>query len=75
MDEGLGFRPQQQGKLFKRFSRLKLGRSELKPVSIPGTGLGLYLSAMASKSMGLTLTGESLGEGKGAQFRLEGRCS
>ncbi len=74
VDEGLGFQPEQKGKLFKRFSRLTLRQSQLKPNSVPGTGLGLYLSAMASKSMGLTLVGESLGEGKGAKFKIEGKC-
>jgi two-component system sensor histidine kinase VicK len=71
-DHGLGFSPQNQKWLFKRFSRLPFLRSDLKPVSIPGTGLGLYLSATASRAMGLTLKGQSQGEGKGAQFVLEG---
>ena len=72
IDHGLGFAPQNQKWLFKRFSRLPFFRSDLKSSSIPGTGLGLYLSATASKAMGLTLTGKSGGEGKGAEFILEG---
>jgi two-component system phosphate regulon sensor histidine kinase PhoR len=72
-DQGLGFSPENQGFLFRRFSRLPFARPDLKPVSIPGTGLGLYLSATASKAMGLTLMGYSQGEGKGAVFVLEGR--
>lgn len=67
IDEGLGFQPEHQTHLFKQFSRFR-------PSAIPGTGLGLYLSAMASKAMGFTLTGQSRGEGKGAQFNLEGNC-
>ena len=72
IDQGLGFAPEQEQALFKRFSRLEGEKSSLKTHSIPGTGLGLYLSASASKAMGLTLTGKSLGEGRGAQFVLEG---
>ena len=72
-DQGLGFSPENRGFLFKRFSRLPFTRADLKRVSIPGTGLGLYLSATASKSMGLTLAGFSQGEGQGAVFVLEGR--
>ncbi len=72
IDHGLGFSPENQRWLFKRFSRLPFVRSDLKPISIPGTGLGLYLSATASRAMGLTLRGNSLGEGQGAEFILEG---
>jgi len=72
VDQGLGFQPEREDFLFKRFSRIPLSRTELKPTSVPGTGLGLYLSASASRAMGITLQGQSLGEGKGAQFILEG---
>jgi len=72
VDQGLGFEPESGGFLFKRFSRIPLSRTELKPSSVPGTGLGLYLSASASRAMGITLEGRSLGEGKGAEFILEG---
>ena len=72
-DKGLGFSPDQEGDLFKRFSRLEGESANLKNQAIPGTGLGLYLSATASKAMNLTLTGKSLGEGKGAQFKIVGR--
>ena len=71
-DQGLGFEPESGGELFKRFSRIPLRKTELKPVSVPGTGLGLYLSASASRAMGITLEGKSFGEGKGAEFVLEG---
>ena len=72
VDQGLGFAPERETFLFKRFSRIPLTNIELKPVSVPGTGLGLYLSASASRAMGITLQGQSLGEGKGAGFVLEG---
>lgn len=72
-DQGLGFSPENEPFLFRRFSRLPFRRADLKSVSIPGTGLGLYLSGTASKAMGLTLTGYSHGEGKGAVFVLEGK--
>ncbi len=71
VDQGLGFKPQNQNYLFRRFSRLPQ-RANDKSVAIPGTGLGLYLSASASRAMGITLRGVSLGEGKGAEFSLEG---
>ena len=72
VDQGLGFEPESESFLFKRFSRIPLRKTELKPTSVPGTGLGLYLSASASRAMGITLEGRSLGEGRGAEFILEG---
>ena len=72
VDQGLGFEPGSEDFLFRRFSRLPFQRSDLKSSSIPGTGLGLYLAATASRAMGLTLQGMSQGEGKGAQFIVEG---
>ncbi len=72
VDQGMGFSPEQEADLFRRFSRLEGGNRMLNAHSIPGTGLGLYLSASAAKGMGLTLNGKSFGEGKGARFVLEG---
>jgi two-component system phosphate regulon sensor histidine kinase PhoR len=80
MDEGRGFSPDEQDKLFKRFSRIQnstepmpnVATSNSKNLSVPGTGLGLYLAAVATKSMGLSLRGESLGEGRGARFVISG---
>jgi two-component system phosphate regulon sensor histidine kinase PhoR len=72
VDQGRGFSPDQEAALFRRFSRLEGESKELQTHSIPGTGLGLYLSAAAAKGMGLTLNGKSFGEGKGARFVLEG---
>ncbi len=72
VDQGRGFSPEQEAALFRRFSRLEREAEHLQTHSIPGTGLGLYLSATAAKGMGLTLNGKSFGEGKGARFVLEG---
>jgi two-component system phosphate regulon sensor histidine kinase PhoR len=71
-DQGLGFSAGQEAKLFKRFSRLEVETQNLINRSVPGTGLGLYLSASACKAMGLTLVGRSLGEKQGAEFKIEG---
>lgn len=71
-DQGLGFLPGQEAVLFRRFSRLDGNRRTQVEHSIPGTGLGLYLSASACKAMNLTLVGRSLGEKKGAEFKIEG---
>lgn len=71
-DQGWGFNPAERRNLFRRFSRLDHESVTGPGQAIPGTGLGLYLSASASKAMGLTLTGQSLGEGKGARFIIEG---
>ncbi len=73
LDQGLGFEPDEEDFLFKRFSRIPDRQHSLKQKKIPGTGLGLYLSATASRAMGITLEGKSLGTGKGAQFTLEGK--
>jgi signal transduction histidine kinase len=72
VDQGLGFTPGRERALFKRFSRLEGEPEGKKGHSIPGTGLGLYLSASAAKAMGLMLIGRSLGEGRGAEFVIEG---
>jgi two-component system phosphate regulon sensor histidine kinase PhoR len=74
-DQGLGFSAGQEAQLFKRFSRLEVETQNRQQHSVPGTGLGLYLSASACKAMGLTLVGRSLGERKGAEFRIEGFLS
>jgi len=73
IDQGLGFDPDEETYLFKRFSRIPSRGEFSRKKKIPGTGLGLYLSATASKAMGITLEGKSLGSGQGAQFTLEGK--
>ena len=75
VDQGRGFSPDQSSELFRRFARLEEDGVRTRTHSIPGTGLGLYLSASAAKGMGLALTGRSLGEGKGAEFVIEGGFS
>ena len=67
-DQGLGFEPAENDRIFKRFYRSRTRA----PYAIPGTGLGLYLAAQASKAMGLKLHAESEGLGKGATFTVEG---
>ena len=71
-DQGLGFSAGQEAQLFKRFSRLEMDQPGVLNHSVPGTGLGLYLSASACKAMDLTLVGRSLGSKKGAEFKIEG---
>ena len=41
--------------------------------SIPGTGLGLYIAASASRALGMKIHGFSAGRGQGAIFLLEGK--
>jgi two-component system phosphate regulon sensor histidine kinase PhoR len=67
-DQGWGFDPADSEKIFKRFVRARTDA----PYSIPGTGLGLYIAAAASRAMGIRLRGESAGAGQGAVFTLEG---
>ncbi len=68
-DQGWGFNPADSKKIFHRFFR----STTSAPYAIPGTGLGLYLARSASRAMGLSLSAESLGTGKGAVFILEGK--
>lgn len=68
-DEGWGFDPADQKKLFRRFFRSR----NLAPHAVPGTGLGLYLAHSACKRMGIRITARSEGRGLGASFILQGR--
>ena len=68
-DNGMGFDPSKSADIFKRFKRLKT-KSES---AIPGAGLGMHLAHSAAKNMNFDLRAESLGEGKGATFILEGK--
>jgi signal transduction histidine kinase len=70
-DSGLGFPPRESKRIFKRFYRAK----HSAPYSISGTGLGLFLAKSACKRMRIRLDAESLGEGKGATFRLSGKSA
>ena len=68
-DNGWGFHPNDSRKIFHRFFRSKSSA----PYAIPGTGLGLYLAATASKSMGFSMQATSSGPGQGACFTIEGK--
>lgn len=68
-DRGMGFDPSHSVKIFSRFFRSKTEAA----YSIPGTGLGLHLAISASRALGISLTGESPGIGRGASFTLEGK--
>jgi two-component system phosphate regulon sensor histidine kinase PhoR len=70
-DEGWGFSPTDSKRIFSRFFRAQTHA----PHAIPGTGLGLYLARAASRALGLSLRGESAGEGRGATFTIEGRAA
>lgn len=68
-DQGWGFDPSSEKKIFRRFFRLPTSA----PYAIAGTGLGLYLARSAGNAMGLRLKARGRGEGKGAIFTLSGR--
>jgi signal transduction histidine kinase len=70
-DKGLGFRPEDHKKIFKRFYRAK----HHSKVAIPGTGLGLHLVATACKAMKILIAAHSEGPGKGATFSLSGEAT
>ena len=62
-DFGLGIPPGEQDKIFQRFGRT----NSIKKSKIPGTGLGLHLSAEIIKLQGGTI-GFTSEEGKGSTF-------
>ena len=70
-DQGWGFNPSDSKQIFSRFFRAQTH----SPHAIPGTGLGLYLARAASRAVGVSLRGESEGEGKGALFTIEGQSA
>ncbi|HUR61937.1 MAG TPA: HAMP domain-containing sensor histidine kinase [Candidatus Thermoplasmatota archaeon] len=63
-DNGVGFDPADQAKLFKPFSQL--GGSVA--AAYQGSGLGLYISDGIVALHGGSMWGESPGQGKGAEF-------
>jgi signal transduction histidine kinase len=65
-DEGVGIAPEDQGKLFTRFGRI---RNDPALASVPGTGLGLYLSREFARMHGGDITVESQ-SGVGSTFTL-----
>jgi signal transduction histidine kinase len=67
-DHGHGIPPEQIPLLFERFVRLPRDLAS----SVPGNGLGLYLSRTFAEAMGGSIWVESTGvEGEGATFHLE----
>ena len=66
-DNGVGFSPEQSRKIFKRYERISPKSSK------PGYGIGLFLVRSACKGMGLQVTANSEGSGKGAQFVISGK--
>jgi signal transduction histidine kinase len=65
-DDGLGFAPDDAGKIFEKFHRLG---DELKRAT-PGTGLGLYIVRRLVELSGGTVAARSDGPGKGATITL-----
>jgi K+-sensing histidine kinase KdpD len=70
-DQGFGFESSMNKKIFDQFFRIKTDA----PYSIPGSGLGLYLSKQAARSLSLKLKAHSEGINCGAEFTLEGKMS
>jgi signal transduction histidine kinase len=68
-DEGWGFDPKDSHRIMKPFYRSRSFAAR----SIPGTGLGLYIAASASRALGMKIKGFSAGKGHGAIFTLEGK--
>ena len=68
-DQGWGFLPEDEKKIFQRFYRAKAGA----PYAIAGSGLGLFLAKAASRANGLQLSARTKGLKCGAVFILEGR--
>ncbi|MEK7745531.1 MAG: ATP-binding protein, partial [Elusimicrobiota bacterium] len=62
---GVGSRPEEKGKLFRKFSRLRQAGTE----KTRGSGLGLYLSWLIAQRHGGSLSAESE-SGKWAEFTL-----
>jgi len=65
-DSGVGFRPEDNARLFQKFSRLHPGGGS----SYYGTGLGLFIVRRMMQLAGGRVTAHSDGVGQGAQFTL-----
>ena len=63
----MGIDPNDLPHLFKKFER----GSQAARVNVSSTGLGLYVGRKFAEAHGGTITAESKGKGKGAQFILE----
>lgn len=64
MDTGIGVKPEDEERLFKKFTR----SPETMKLDVSGTGLGLYVGKTFVAAHGGTLSVESEGPGKGATF-------
>lgn len=64
-DSGIGFRAEQQQRLFERFFRSEDVRGRQ-----PGTGLGLAVTRAVLEMAGGAITAESAGPGQGARFHI-----
>jgi signal transduction histidine kinase len=65
-DTGVGFRPTDRGRLFKKFTRLHPGGGS----SYHGTGLGLFIVKGLMQRAGGRVSAHSAGLGQGAEFVL-----
>jgi len=65
-DSGVGFRPADRGRLFKKFTRLHAGGGG----SYNGTGLGLFIVKGLMQRAGGKVSAQSEGIGRGAEFVL-----
>ena len=63
LDEGIGISPEDQAKLYKKFSRIYNDQSVAE-----GNGLGLYWSKKIVELHGGTITAQSAGTGLGSMF-------
>lgn len=66
VDTGIGFTPDEQRYLFKKFGRICTNET----AGIPGTGLGLYICRRIVEAAGGRIWGESAGPGRGARFTV-----
>jgi signal transduction histidine kinase len=65
-DTGVGFRPEDSGQLFQKFSRLHPGSGS----SAYGTGLGLFIVRRMMQLAGGRVSARSDGVGRGAEFAV-----
>jgi signal transduction histidine kinase len=65
-DSGSGMTAEQMGRLFQPFSQVH----DTKAITVPGTGLGLYICRGLAEAMGGRIEAASPGPGKGSSFRV-----